>query len=377
MNKQFSLKRKVLILILAFSMLALCACAAPAAQAPMAPAPAPAAAAPAAPAPQDSMSYFESAPAPAMDAGYGYEMEEAIMDEEYDVAPSETHLPASAAQNQAQPHMIIRNADITIETVAFDVNLKHIEDKVASIGGYIEYSFVEGKAPEEGQTNGRYASLTARVPQEQFEAFIRDVEGSGTVTSLRRGSEDVTMQYYDNESRIETLQIQLDRLEEILTKSEKLADVLALETEIARIRYEIESLTTTQRRYAQLVQYSTVTVNLYEVVEVQYALPEAESMGSQISDLFINVVNGLGEFFEWLVIILIGLSPILILAAVVLIIIFSIRRRRRRKRIEQGLETEEPAKAPKAPKIKRQKRVKAKDAPQVPEAPDAKDDPIE
>ncbi len=364
MKKQFSLKRKALILLLALAMFTLCACAAPA---PMAQA----AAAPAAPAPAPAA----PAPAPAMDAGYGYEMDQAIMEEEaaYDTAP------ASAAQNLAQPHMIIRNADITIETDAFDANLKHIEDKIASIGGYIEYSFVEGKAPEEGQTNGRYASITARVPQEQFEAFIRDVEGSGTVTSLRRGSEDVTMQYYDNESRIETLRIQLSRLEEILTKSEKLADVLALETEIARIRYEIESLTTTQRRYAQLVQYSTVTVNLYEVVDVQYALPEAESMGSQISDLFISVVNGLGEFFEWLVIILIGLSPILILAAIVLIIVFTVRRRRKRKRIEQGLETEKPAKAPKAPKVKTQKRIKAKDMPQdtTPEAPDAEDDPVE
>ncbi len=360
MKKQFSLKRKALILLLAFVTTTLCACAAPMAAAPAAPAPA--AAAPAAPAPAPA----PAAPAPAMDAGYGYEMD--VIEEEaaYDMAA-----PASGAQSQAQPHMIIRNAYISIETDAFDANLKHIESKVASIGGYIEYSSLSGKAPEEGQTHGRYASITARVPQEQFEAFIRDVEGSGTVTALNRGSEDVTMQYYDNESRLETLRIQLSRLEDILTKSEKLADVLALETEIARIRYEIESLTTTQRRYAQLVQYSTVTVELYEVVDVQYALPEPENMGSQISSLFINVVNGLGEFFEWLIIILIGLSPILILAAVVLIIIFAIRRKRRKRRVEQGLEPVRAPKAKKAPKLKKRKGVVVNDVP--PEAPDTSD----
>lgn len=314
---------RVFVLILAFLMLGLSACAAPSAS----------------PMPQAAMATSAPAAAAREEAGYGGGYNEAEMADMAapQAAPAEMPAPAqnsvsSSTQNALAQRKIIRDASITIETDMFEQNLKHIEEKINSIGGYIENSYLQGRPPEEWQANGRTVQITARVPQESFEAFIRDVEGTGKVIELSRGSNDVTMQYFDNESHINTLKIQLARLEDILTQSQKLADIITLENEIGRVRYEIESLTTTQRRYDDLVQYSTVNVSLHEVKEITYVQTPSEDFGSRINSAFVSVINALVTFFEWLVIFLVGAFPILLIAGIILWLVFFIRRKVKKRR---------------------------------------------
>lgn len=60
--------------------------------------------------------------------------------------------------------------------------------------------------------------------------------------------------------------MQLERLKSILVETDNLADVIALETEIARVTMEIEALTGELRRYDALIEYTTIDITVYETV---------------------------------------------------------------------------------------------------------------
>ena len=70
----------------------------------------------------------------------------------------------------------------------------------------------------------------------------RGVETEGTIIYVAGNPDLYPAEYYDAQGRKETYEIQLQRLEAILTEAAELSDIIALETEIARVRYEIEAL---------------------------------------------------------------------------------------------------------------------------------------
>ena len=79
------------------------------------------------------------------------------------------------------------------------------------MGGYVQYGNVWGTKPEVYGDSGRTAELTFRIPAEQAEAFLTFAEGNGEVVRQSVNTEDVTLDYYDRETRLEVLRTQLDR----------------------------------------------------------------------------------------------------------------------------------------------------------------------
>ena len=65
-----------------------------------------------------------------------------------------------------------------------------------------------------------------------------------TVTYESTGTEDITASYFDTESRLEIYQTQRERVLALLEEADTMEDILTLETELARLNYEIDALTT-------------------------------------------------------------------------------------------------------------------------------------
>ena len=87
----------------------------------------------------------------------------------------------------------------------------------------------------------------------------------GNVLSLNRRQEEITEAYYDTEARLTALKTQEERLLAIMEKAETLDDIIRLEDALSDVRYQIESLSGTMRRYDNLVEMATVEVSLREV----------------------------------------------------------------------------------------------------------------
>jgi len=208
---------------------------------------------------------------------------------------------------------IIKSAYLGIETLEFDVLTNNITGKVNMMGGYIESSNIQGIPKGAMSGSSRRAHFVIRIPSKKFEHFINEVGELGNLITKEIGGENVTSQYFDTQARIKSLTIQEERLLSILEKAELLQDIIELESELSRVRYEIENYTGTLKRLDQLVDYSSISLDIYEVKELKSTDPDPDTLGDRLVQAFKQSLKNLSEFFENLIIFLVAVLPYLIL----------------------------------------------------------------
>ncbi len=218
---------------------------------------------------------------------------------------------------------LIRTVNLNVETTEFDNLLTGIRQFVDACGGYIEQSDLSGKSIS-GGSGRRYASITARVPSTQVDAFLSQMNEKSNITYRSENVQDVTLQYTDIESRKKSLTIEQERLWELLEKADSLDAVIALEERLSEIRYELERFESQLRTYDNQVDYSTVYISIDEVAV--FTPTEPDSVMTRIQKGFTrnlkNVGNGFVDFFVWFVS---SLPTLLVWTVLIVIIVLIVR----------------------------------------------------
>jgi hypothetical protein len=112
----------------------------------------------------------------------------------------------------------------------------------------------------EGQ--GMTMSITLRVPAGTYQDVMSQIAAIGTVSSLHETTDDVTARLIDLDSRTKTMKASVDRVRLLLTKAEKLGDVISIESELASREADLESVQRQQAALAGQASLSTITVAL-------------------------------------------------------------------------------------------------------------------
>lgn len=163
--------------------------------------------------------------------------------------------------------MTVRAKDVT---VAAD-NAKTI---VTTAGGYL--SNEKSSAPENGEGS---ATLEFKIPPERYPAVLASLgKDLGKRLSLTQGTQDVTLQVADVESRLKTAQRALESLRTLMAKAETIGQVLQVEREISGREAELESLQAQQKELAAQVGMATLTLEIVGPVAVVVE-PEEEPAG--------------------------------------------------------------------------------------------------
>lgn len=238
----------------------------------------------------------------------------------------------NADQTMPAQQKLIRTVWLDVETEDMDGMLSAVEAKTAALEGYIENrSFQNGSISAARRT--RYGSLTIRIPAAQLDAFITNVSGISNIVSNRETTEDVTLSYVENESRITALETEQTRLLELLAKAESMDDILMIESRLTQIRGELERLKGQLRVYDNRVNYGTIHLNISEVREYTVEEPEPEGlwqrMGRGLSVGWTALTAGLGHLLVLLTTVLPVLLP---LALVGFGIYFGIKRYRKKEK---------------------------------------------
>lgn len=224
---------------------------------------------------------------------------------------------------------MVYTASIEMQTLEFDKAAQEIAALVERAGGYFEQ-----KSLSNYSSGYRHASYTVRVPAGQFSDFCAQVGTLCHVTWQTDAAENISEQYYDTQSRLETAQIKLDRLQELLQKAESMEDIITIESAISETEYEIESLSGTMRHYDALVDYATVTLELSEVYRLSGTEDAPRSFGEKLANAFADGLAATGQALEdfavWLAY---SWLDILIFAAVVFAAVKLIARLRRGKKL--------------------------------------------
>jgi hypothetical protein len=172
---------------------------------------------------------------------------------------------ASVANDDDKPAtpkgpMIVRTAQLSLITKDFNQARARAEEILKRHDGYI--GELDVNIPE---NSGRTLTAIFRVPAAQLDAVLAELKKLGRVTSELQGGEEVTQQYVELEARLANARHTEQRLSELLRdRTGKLADVLAFEKEIDRVRGEIESMEAQRKSLAKQVDYATLNTTISE-----------------------------------------------------------------------------------------------------------------
>jgi negative regulator of sigma E activity len=171
--------------------------------------------------------------------------------------------------------MIVRTAALTLTTREFDKARARLDDILKRHHGYVG----ELNVTTPVGTGSTFTS-TLRVPADQLEATLADLKGLGRVESESQSGQEITAQYVDLQARLSNARNTEERLTDLLRqRTGKLSDVLAVETEIARVRGEIEGMEAEKKNLANQVTFATITATVREDYQAQLQVVPATTFG--------------------------------------------------------------------------------------------------
>jgi uncharacterized protein (UPF0333 family) len=225
---------------------------------------------------------------------------------------------------------IIQKANVTIEVDNFDAAYGKINTFILGVG-FIQESNIntEKVYTEDDFKLYKKGVIVIRVDKDEFQKVLSDVKGLGTVFNENIGADDVTERYFDVESRLRLLKYEESRLEDYLKKLEDPDKIFRTESRLTDIRHEIESLTVNLRKLSDLVELSTITINMSEKIpgKDEPGLLKSKTYGGRLLGNFLNSVKGVVSFCGELLIILVQVLPVLVLIGLFVILIIYVYRK--------------------------------------------------
>ena len=218
---------------------------------------------------------------------------------------------------------LIKTVRLELQTREFDAVVEGLSKKVQEMDGYIENSSMWGNSYYNNST--RSSEYTVRVPADRLDEFVQVVGELGNVTYKSESVEDVTLQYVDVESRKKALETEQARLLELLEQAENLEDLLAIESRLSEVRYELENYGSQKRFLDNQIDYSTVYVSVSEVERLTDT--GKKTFFQEIAERFGNSLYGVGRGLRSFAVVLIGSLPVLVFwAAVIAAMVAAIRK---------------------------------------------------
>lgn len=215
--------------------------------------------------------------------------------------------------------MVIYQADLQLRVKKFEQTLQKIEEQVLKYGGYIAQSnvFKDGKE----QVNG---TITIRIPQTHFQAFLHDAEGQAAEVLQRNiTGTDVTEEYVDLESRLKSKKVVEERLTSFMQSATKTEDLLKISDDLASVQEEIEMIQGRMKFLENQTSLSTITITLYENKVIVPDLEDEDlNTWEKTKKQFMKSTNMLLAALSGLVVFVLGNLPILVIMAVIVIGIF-------------------------------------------------------
>jgi uncharacterized protein DUF4349/putative zinc finger protein len=203
--------------------------------------------------------------------------------------------------SEANAPMVIRTAELAL--TAKDKDFDRAHDRVELILK-LHHGYVGELSLNTPTGAARSLTATLRVPSTQLEATLADLKKLGRVEKESQNGEEVTQQYVDLEARIKNSRNTEQRLVTLQKeRTGKLSDVLNVETQISRVRGEIEQMDAQRKSMRNQVDYATVNLTISEDYKAELNVVPV-STGTLIRnaavDGYRSLVDGLLGLLLWL-----------------------------------------------------------------------------
>jgi hypothetical protein len=217
-----------------------------------------------------------------------------------------------ASKTRVQEPLVIRTAQITLTTTDFGKARTSLEDILKRHGGHIG-SLTVGSPADSGQT----LQATLRVPSSQLDAALVEIRHLGRVENEQQGGEEVTQQVVDLEARLTNARTTETRLADILNRSGKISDVLAVENEIDRVRGEIERMEAERKSFSDRIDFATLDVHINEEYKAHLAVA-APSAFSGLHNAAVDGYRNVADSLTGVAMFLLSAGPVVVLWTAIL-----------------------------------------------------------
>ena len=208
-----------------------------------------------------------------------------------------------SAQGVAPARKIIYKATLSLVVEDLGACEKAVTEMVAAAGGYVSQF-------REDRTLGdlRGGQWVLRVPVEQFEKVLDGAAKLGVTQRRDVQSEDVSEEYVDLSARLKSKQgIEARLLELVQQKTDEVKDILTVETELGRVREEIERVEGRLRYLSDRVAMTTITIDARE--QRNYIPPETPTLSGKIAQTFRASIDTLWQAAEATILLVVAILP--------------------------------------------------------------------
>ncbi len=168
----------------------------------------------------------------------------------------------TGATQPASARVLIYSAGLQLAVTDIQKALARAQELAEEAGGYLQ--------------SMSQSQITVRVPAKAFEEVLGKLEAMGQVLDKSIQANDVTDEYVDLALRLKNAEALRDRLLAILEKATTVEDMLKVETELNRVREEVERLKGRLADLDRRIAYSTI-----EIAFVEAATPTAKKRRPQ------------------------------------------------------------------------------------------------
>lgn len=227
---------------------------------------------------------------------------------------------------KAKGRKLIKTVNLSVQTKEFDTLISTVTTRIDELGGYAESLDVSGYEYNASKTSVRNAYIVARIPADKLNSFVNTVSDNSNIISKNESVNDVTLEYTDVEAHRNSLRVEQERLDELLGEADSIETIVALESRLTEVRYELESYESRLRNIDNRVDYSTVYLSVQEVKDYTPVVIEEKPFLQRLAEGFAegcdDALEGLKDFIIGFATVLPGLVIFVIILAIVAVILF-------------------------------------------------------
>lgn len=165
--------------------------------------------------------------------------------------------------------------------------------------------------------------ITVKVPVANFEKAFSDLKKvASLVINESTSGTDVTEQYVDLQAQLKNKQTEEEAFTRIMAQAQEISDILAVQTQLSRVRGEIERLQGRIKYLESQTDMSTITINLSEDANISMVdkWRPWQVVKTSASVLVKNVQN----FADFVIRLIILVLPVFLLYALLVWVIYGI-----------------------------------------------------
>ena len=173
----------------------------------------------------------------------------------------------SFAETGAGDRKLVKSVNLNAETKTFDFSIEWLKKYVLSFNGIIDNSYIDtGDASAANYKKNAYFAI--RIPANKLDSFLSKIGDNLNITFKQENIVDVTEDYFDSESRLKSLKIEEENLNEMLKKAKSVDEMIKVEDKLSEVRSNIENINRRIKNYDKQINYSRVDISITEVKDL-------------------------------------------------------------------------------------------------------------